>query len=144
MNYKLYKIHKLLTKIMDKIMSTIFYLPRKLYKTNKKFKKYIDNSNSNKHKKRRIKQLSMNIFYDIEKQGECIVLVGTDYDNDFYFDRQDSEYKLFLSDEVWINKNHLNIKRMTVKDYVLECDKERLYLVSEYFGKQIVCIITKK
>ena len=143
MNYTMYKLKKFIKKSFDKLINTIFYLPRHLYKNNDKFRSWIDERETKYNKTRTVKRLASKIFYDLESQGECIVYCGTDYNRVFNFDRDDPRFDTLLADDKWISKNKLKVEKLTLIEYVEKYEPERKYLVSDWNKSKLVYIIRK-
>jgi hypothetical protein len=143
MNYKWYRFIKLCEKMTDKFFDFVFFLPRYLYKNNKKFKQWIKNNDQKHHKKKTIKRLSKRIFFDLERQGECIVYCGVDWDNVFDFDEMDTDYEWILENDKWIKKNQIYIEKMTLEQYVEKYEPKSKHNVHFHIKNKNVYIIKK-
>lgn len=62
-DYNKYKFMKFLDVSLDKFFAFMFYIPRKSYKANGRFKKWIDGIGSKKYKKNEFKRIMNKIFY---------------------------------------------------------------------------------
>lgn len=59
------------------------------------------------------------------------------------FDRSDWIYSLLLTDNSWIKKNKLTVKKYTLKDYMEEFYPDKRFVVNRFNQSNIVMIIQK-
>lgn len=117
-DYNKYKFKKWLDKSLDKIFAFVFYFPRKYYKENANFKKWIDNSGNKSYNKKEINRLSSKVFRDLDLYDHCKILLFTDYDREIPSHRDGSEYLRLLKSDKWIAKNKLEIEKLSFYNYI--------------------------
>lgn len=149
-NYNSYKFRKFLETAIDKFFDIVFYIPRQQYKNNEKFKNWIHRNDSKKSRKRNMKRVMDNIFYDIlnNENGRCEVLTFTDYDRELPSDRDGWDYKILLESDEWIAKNKLDVEKITFYDYILKYYPQLEGRFNNYYRwnshkDEIVLIISK-
>jgi len=144
-DYTKYKLRKQLISFTEKLFDIIFFLPRKLYKENEKFKNFIQGNSDKSYQKQIFKKCMRRIFYDLDtnENGECVVYCSTDFDNEFDFDREGYDYRILLDDEKWAVKNKLTVERYSLYNYIEKFYKERLYMIADWRKEEFVLVIKR-
>lgn len=147
--YKIYKIKKNIDKTIDKFFDFIFYIPRKIYKNNERFRNRIKESERNSYKKKRHKKVLGKILYDIESNEDkiCVVAMFNDFDNDIICDRSGYDYYHLLEDDKWIKRNKLKVEKLKYKDFISKyhsehSEKLKTYVWNKYVD-EVVLIVSK-
>ena len=117
-DYRKYKFEKWLERAVDILFDFVFYAPRKLYKCNKKFRDWIINGQNKSYDKRERKRILSKIFIDIDRYGQCKILLFTDYDTDIPCDRHGLDYRILAESEDWAKKNKLEVERLSFYEYI--------------------------
>ena len=143
MNYKLYSLEKNIKKVSRKLVDIILYLPKTLYQKNTSFKSFITKRENNSYKRNKKRQLAKDIFYYLDKNGECTILGKYAFIGDFYFDIINYNIDLLLEDKKWIKRNKLQIAETTFYKYIRENDPNCLFKVTDSQKEQKIYIITR-
>lgn len=134
-DYRKYKFKKWLENAVDKFFDFVFYIPRKLYKDSKKFREWIDNGQSKSYNKREMKRVLSKVFYDIERYGECKILLFTDLDMDKPWDRNGWDYRILAESDDWAVKNKLDVEKLSFAEYIDKYYKEYSDKLRDYRWK---------
>lgn len=143
MDYKLYKFQKAIKKAFKKLIKIVFYFPAWLYKNNESFYKLIKESESKSYAKSRKKYLAERVFRCLERQKECTILAGTDFDNKIGFDLDDYGFDLLFSDEKWIKRNKLRVDRMILDEYVKTYLPDKIWALRDWNKDKKVFIVSR-
>jgi len=140
-----YKIKKVVEKGIDKLLTFVFYPTRKMYKDCEWFRKWIQDREYSKARKKRKKRCLERIIYDLNSQDKCVVYTHSSPDDECcYFDRAGWDYETLLESDEWIEKNKLDVEKITLYDYVKRENSNRLYRVDDWEKENIVIVIRRK
>lgn len=143
MNYKLYSLEQNIKKIGRKLVDIIFYLPKTLYQKNASFKSFLTEIENKSYIKNKKRELAKDIFYYLDKNGECAILAKYAFVGDFYFDVVNHNIDLLLEDKKWIKRNKLQIVETTFYKYIKENDSNCLFKVTDSQKEHKIYIITR-
>ena len=143
MNYKLYRLEQNIKKIGRKLVDITLYLPKTLYEKNASFRNFLNKRENNSYKRNKKRELAKDIFYYLDKNGECAIPAKYVYIGDFYFDIVNHNIDLLLEDKKWIKRNKLQIVETTFYKYIKETDPNYLFKVTDSQKEHKVYIITR-
>ncbi len=143
MNYKFYHLEKNMKKAGKKLVDITLCLPKTLYEKNASFKSFITKVEKNSYIKSKKRELAKDIFYYLDKNGECAIPAKYAYIGDFYFDIVNHNIELLLKDKKWIKRNKLQVAEMTFYQYIEKFSPKELFKVTDSQKEQKVYIITR-
>ena len=143
MNYKFYLLEKNVKKASKKLVDATLYLPQTLYKKNASFKSFMNKVQEKSYIRSKKRELAKDIFYYLDKNGECVIPAKYAYIGDFYVDIVNHNIELLLKDKKWIKRNKLQVTEMTFYQYIEKFSPKELFKVTDSQKEHKVYIITR-
>ena len=143
MNYKFYRLEKNVKKASEKLIDATLYLPKALYNKSASFKSFMTKVEEKSYIRSKKRELAKDIFYYLDKNGECAIPAKYAYIGDFYVDIVNHNIELLLKDKKWIKRNKLQVAEMTFYQYIEKYEPNCLFKVTDSQKDHKVYIITR-